>query len=125
MWFAAWFVAGRYVSVDFYKFELGEAVQVAFGLSAACMAVALIIMPFIRPRAGPRLRWTYGAFCLASLLVAELVWRLVMDDVPWDVAKGLGIILDVLTPALLALGGAAIVSEWRASRPIVENGAIR
>lgn len=123
VWFAAWAVTSSYVSVGYYRFELGEAAEMAFRLLTLCVAVALVLVPFVQSSEAQKPRWRYAALCLVTLLVAELLWRLVMNDVPWDFVKGLGILLDVATPALFALGVAAVVAEWRARHHVVEDSA--
>lgn len=111
--FAASSVTISYVTVEYYAWMFGEFVQAMFRLSAISLAVMLMLVPFVRPQARRRHRWAYAAFGLALFLAAELARRLVMKDLAWDFLKDLGIVLDVSTPALLALGAAALVREWR------------
>lgn len=115
VWFALWFVAGRYVSVDFYRLTLGEAAQIGLELFTPLVALALMIVPFMRARAKRSSRWSNAILCIGLLAIVEVVWRMT-NALPWDFAKGLGIILDVATPALLALGMVAVVAEWRTRR---------
>lgn len=116
VWFAAWLIAGTYVSVDFYRFTVGEAAQVILKLLTLLVAIVLAIVPLIRPGGEQASRWGNAASCVCTLAFFALIWRPIMDDVPWDVVKGFGILLDIGTPALLALGAAAAVGEWRLSR---------
>ena len=115
LWFALWLVAGRYISVGFYGFAIGGTAELALALTTLLVALALVIVRVLRPHR-PSGRWNYAVLCIGFLSLAEVLWRLVMYHVPWDLLKGLAIVLDVATPALVAIGLAALALEVRVPR---------
>lgn len=121
VWFALWFVAGRYIGFGFYRFEVSEGVRVDFGLTTLLAVLALVLMPFVRPEPQQSTRWSYLLLCLVLLIIVELAWRLVVSELHWEIGKVLSIALDISTPALLALGVIAAATEWRLSGRAVEN----
>jgi hypothetical protein len=116
-WFALWCVAGRYVSIDFYRLNFGEAVQSGLELTAILMALALLVLPFIRPFRD-QTRWSYTVLCVGFLVTVEIVWRFTVNALAWDIAKLVGFVFHLSTPALIAFGGATVVWEWRRRRDV-------
>ena len=114
-WFALWFVASRYVGFSFYRLLLGEAVEFSLGTAALLVVLALVIQPIFQKSTEMPSRWRYVLLCGAALAMAELGWRLGIGQLHWEVGKILGVVLDLSTPALVAVGLAVVLSEWRAS----------
>lgn len=124
IWFALSVGVGRYIGgFAFYRSLFGELAEVTLALTTLLVAVALVTVRFLHPREPGSARGSYALLCIGLLALVEVGWRLGKDEVHWDTTKVLGSLLDVSTPAFLALGFAAVVSEWRRPSLRTDNGS--
>lgn len=116
VWFALWFVAGQYVSIDFYRLIFGDVVQRGLTLTALLVALVLIFVPIMR-RFRDQMRWSYALLCAGLLVTVEIFWRFTMNSAAYDFAKVVALVLHLSTPALIAFGIIAVVGERRRRIP--------
>ena len=113
VWFATWVVAGRYVSVEFYRWSVGWAAEAALHWLTLLVAMALALLPIIRPRFREDRRWINAALLIGLLVVAEVAWRLASPQATWDHLKGFAIAVAVIQPGLLLLGIVVLIADRR------------
>jgi cytochrome b561 len=117
VWFATSVVARRYVSVEFYRWSVGWAAEAALHWLTLLVAMALGLLPIIRPRFEEDRRWTNAALLFGLLVVAEIAWRLASPQAAWDQLKGFAIAVAVIQPGLLLLGIIVLLADRRAAGP--------
>lgn len=103
------------VSAEMYRWLVGKWFHVGLYSLILLAFLVLTLWSLITALRAHRLPWAHGFAALGSLIAGDLIWRYVVDDLPNNRYKDVGIFTDILAPAVLALGIAAILSErkWR------------
>ncbi|WP_300537409.1 hypothetical protein [Sphingosinicella sp.] len=103
------------VSAEMYRWLIGKWFHISLYSLIALAFLVLTLWALITALRARRLPWVHGFVALGSLIAGDLIWRFVVDDLPNNRYKDVGILTDIFAPAVLALGIAAILSErrWR------------
>ncbi len=101
------------VSGEVYWWPVGKWLQIGIGINLLIVLEFLVLTMWalITALKARSLPWAHGFAALGSLVAAHVIWRYVIDDLPNNGFKDVGIFVNLFAPAVFALGIAAILSE--------------
>lgn len=114
--FALWFTATRYGSPGFYGWLLAPVVVTVLMLGTFALFFMVVVLAARRGVKAASVPWLDAAVIACAIVGFDLFWRFYLSPFAWDAFKLTSIVLDIATPAIVALGLAAVVSELR--RPV-------
>ena len=113
--FALWFTASRYSTPGFYDWLLTPAIGTMLMSGSIAMFFMVIVLAARRGVKEASVPWLDAAVIACAIIGFDLLWRFYLSPFAWDAYKLTSIVLDMATPVIVAMGLAAVVSEWRRS----------
>lgn len=113
--FSLWVTATRYSGSSFYSWLVSPVVESALGLGTLALFLIAVILAARRAISTHSIPWLDIAVVGGAIVGFDLFWRFYLSPLAWDAFKLTSIAIDGASPLILALGLAAVVSEF--SRP--------
>lgn len=111
--FALWFTGTRYSSPSFYGWLLSPIVGDALELGTVALFLMVIVIVGRRAIRAASFPWLDVAVSGGAIAASDLFWRFYLSRDAGEAQKLTSIAVDVASPALAALGLAALLVELR------------